>query len=254
MERLSSIPDLSELGGIIEAIRASYDVDHVTYYALSLGLNVRSAKDSLIGVLSEDVGTWRREGRSLGAFSYSADWIQHYAESRLMLSDPVMRQAAMQFTPVDWSQIDWSERGSRQFFNEAYDSGVGNQGYTVPIRGPNGQFAAFTINKTCNSETWAKLLMEHKGDFMLLGNFVHQQALTLFEEGALAVERPLSIREKDAISLISEGKSRGQAADFLGISENTFRVYIDSARHKLGALNIPHAIAIAAHKGIITPQ
>lgn len=251
---MSSIPDLSELGGIIEAIRAAYDVDHVTYYALSMGLNVRSLSESQMGWLSEGVGTWRREGRSLGAFSYSDDWIGHYADDRLELIDPVMRQAAIQFAPVDWSQLDWSEKGSRRFFNEAYDTGVGNQGYTVPVRGPNGQFAAFTINKTCNADLWAKLLLEHRGDFMLLANFVHQQALTLFEEAATVADRPLSAREKDAISLIAEGKSRAQAAGFLGISENTFRVYIDSARHKLGALNIPHAIALATHKGLISPQ
>jgi DNA-binding CsgD family transcriptional regulator len=48
--------------------------------------------------------------------------------------------------------------------------------------------------------------------------------------------------------------SRARAADRLGISENTFRVYVDSARHKLGALNVPHAIALAAYRGVMTPQ
>jgi len=47
------------------------------------------------------------------------------------------------------------------------------------------------------------------------------------------------------------GKNRSQIAYDLKISENTLRVYIDSARHKLGALNIPHAVAIGIHRGII---
>ncbi len=39
VEKLSNIPDLSGLGEVIEAIRGAYQVDHVYYYALSLGLD-----------------------------------------------------------------------------------------------------------------------------------------------------------------------------------------------------------------------
>jgi DNA-binding CsgD family transcriptional regulator len=47
------------------------------------------------------------------------------------------------------------------------------------------------------------------------------------------------------------GKSRAQAAADLEISEHTLRVYIESARHKLGALNTTHAVARALSSGII---
>jgi DNA-binding CsgD family transcriptional regulator len=47
------------------------------------------------------------------------------------------------------------------------------------------------------------------------------------------------------------GQRRAQVADSLKISESTLRVYIDSARHKLGALNVFHAVAIAVKTGII---
>ena len=43
-------------------------------------------------------------------------------------------------------------------------------------------------------------------------------------------------------------------ADALQISENTLRAYIDSARHKLGALNVTHAVALALARGIIVPD
>ena len=89
---------------------------------------------------------------------------------------------------------------------------------------------------------------------MLLAHYTHQQALRLAGAEAEMLARPLSLRERDAMRLLADGKSRAQAADVLGISENTLRVYIDSARHKLGALNIPHAIALAAYRGVITPQ
>ncbi len=254
VERLSSIRNLSEIGAIIDATRQTYDVDHVYYYAVSLGLNVPSFRDTLGGALTQDAGIWRREGRSIGALSYSPEWITHYFESRFDAIDPVMLSAGNRFTPINWADLDWSERGPRQFFAEAFENGIGNQGYTVPVHGPHGQFAVFTVNKTCKADTWSRLLSEHSRDFILLAHFIHQQALRLVGEGTGGHPRTLSARERDAMRLLADGFSRAQAAEALGISENTFRVYIDSARHKLGALNIPHAIALAAYRGVITPQ
>lgn len=254
VQKLSCTPDLSGLGDVVEAIRATYDVDHVYYYAVSLGLDRPVFHDTAGGGMAQDAGIWRRDGRSLAAISYTPEWIHRYFEARYDTVDPVMRESANAFAPIDWATLDWSENGARRFFQEAYDSGVGNQGYTVPVRGPNGQFALFTVNKTCGAASWAKLIEESKTDFMLLAHYTHQQALKLTGEAlAQQQDRSLSARERDAVQLIAKGLSRGQAAAKLGISENTFRVYIDSARHKLGALNIPHAVALATFKGVITP-
>jgi DNA-binding CsgD family transcriptional regulator len=46
--------------------------------------------------------------------------------------------------------------------------------------------------------------------------------------------------------------NRGRAADFLRISEHTLRVYIESARFKLGAANTTHAVAKAMAQGLIS--
>ncbi|MEM6465224.1 MAG: helix-turn-helix transcriptional regulator, partial [Pseudomonadota bacterium] len=58
-------------------------------------------------------------------------------------------------------------------------------------------------------------------------------------------------RERDVLTLLGLGQSRAQAADRLKISEHTFRVYVDTARHKLGALNTTHAVAVALNSGAI---
>lgn len=252
MNRLKELPTLTEFGGIIDAVRDVYDVDHVCYYAKSLGLDARSRDDYFVGSLPQVGGQLRHGGRMVAAMSYSADWMSRYIEANFAQSDPVLLEATQRFDPVDWAQINWHEGGG--FFEEAADFGIGNQGYSVPVRGPGGQFALFNINKTCNSDTWETFLDENRTDMMLLAHFTHQQVLRINGLEGTNTSRPLSNREKDAIRLISDGFSRGQAADKLGISENTFRVYIDSARHKLGALNIPHAVALAAHRGLIPPN
>ncbi|MEM0990952.1 MAG: LuxR family transcriptional regulator [Pseudomonadota bacterium] len=248
---MEELPNLAAFGDIIEIIRDVYDVDHVCYYAQSLGLDARSRDDYFIGSLPKVGGQLRHAGRMVAAMSYSADWMSRYMEANFAQSDPVLLEASQRFDPVDWSMVDWE--GDRQFFDEAVDFGLGNQGYSVPVRGPGGQFAIFNINKTCSADTWAAYLKENRTDMMLLAHFTHQQVLKVAGLEHAHPTRPLSNREKDAVRLIADGLSRGKAAERLGISENTFRVYIDSARHKLGALNIPHAVALAAHRGLIPP-
>jgi DNA-binding CsgD family transcriptional regulator len=254
LEKLTDLPKMEAFGDTIEAIRAAYDVDHVHYVALSLGLEARSRADRHVAELPEAHGVLLHSGRQLAAMSYSPDWMNRYMEARFFDLDPVLLGASASFDPVDWADLDWSDADRHGFRDEAMAFGVGNQGYTVPVRGPAGQFAILTINKNCARETWDKLLKESRTDFMLLAHFTHQRALKLAGLEDTHPTRPLSARERDAMRLIASGLSRGQAAEKLGISENTFRVYIDSARHKLCALNVPHAIALATHKGIIPPS
>ena len=189
----------------------------------------------------------------MAAVSYTPDWMARYLEARFDNFDPVLHGACANFDPIDWSELDWEGANKQLIREEAADFGVGNQGYTIPIRGPNGQFAIFTINKRCDATTWQRLLGGCRNDIILLAHFTHQRMLQLAGLEHAHANRPLSVRERDAMRLISHGLSRGKASEKLGISENTFRVYVDSARHKLGALNIPHAIALAAHRGLIPP-
>ncbi len=252
IERLRGLPELVAFDEIIEAIRGTYDVDHVYYYAISLGVTAQSSR-STAEHLAGSGGTLRREGRQFAAMSYTPDWVAHYLEANFASVDPVMAGAAGRFDPLDWSELDWRGTKKERFRNEAAEFGIGEQGYTVPIRGPSGQFAIFTINKTCNRETWAKLITEHRTDFLLLAHFAHQAVLKLHGFGAAAQPRPLSNREKEALQLIAQGLGRGHVAERLGISENTLRVYLDSARFKVGALNVPHAVALAVQSGVIDP-
>jgi DNA-binding CsgD family transcriptional regulator len=253
LEKLSSLPQLESFGDTIEAIRAAYDVDHVYYYAISLGLEMRARDGYRFAPLPEADGVLTQGGRRLAAMSYSRDWVARYLEAQFQEVDPVLQGALASFDPVDWADLDWRSSDRQGFREEAKAFGVGDQGYTVPVRGPSGQYAIFTINKACERGSWERLLKEHRTDFMLLAHFTHQRVLKLAGHEDAAPTRPLSARERDALRMVAAGLSRGQAADKLGISENTFRVYIDSARHKLCALNVPHAIALAAHKGIIPP-
>jgi DNA-binding CsgD family transcriptional regulator len=68
---------------------------------------------------------------------------------------------------------------------------------------------------------------------------------------AATVRDPLSDRERECLSWVSEGKTTEEVALILGVSANTINAYVASAIQKLSASNRPMAIATAIRSGII---
>lgn len=227
LDRLKMADTHHDLQKLVELLRDIYDVEHAVYHAIN------------------------GAGDQFAALTYDAIWEPRYREMGYVATDPVVRGALRQFHPLEWKQLDWSGKAERRLFAEAVEAGIGNQGYSIPIRGPNGQFALFTINQTTSDEKWARHIREISRDMLLAGHFIHHQAMAILSPEDITSGRDLSPRERDALTLLGVGHSRGQVADRLQISEHTLRVYIDTARHKLGALNTTHAVALAFKQGKI---
>jgi DNA-binding CsgD family transcriptional regulator len=155
------------------------------------------------------------------------------------------------FHPVEWKQLDWTGKAQKSFLAEALDAGVGTQGISVPIRGPNGQFALFTATSEDDDACWEAFSRERMRDLILVAHFFNQKALEIRQGTDHASLLKLSPREIDALTMLAIGYNRAQAADRLSISEHTLRVYIESARSKLGAANTTHAVAKALILGLI---
>ena len=224
---LDAATALDALQNIIERLRDAFGIDHMVYHWVDSG------------------------GDQYGCGTYSDAWVQRYIEQSYLRVDPVITGCLQRFHPVDWKRLDWSSKAAREFLADAHDHGVGNQGYSIPIRGPNGQFALFTANHNCPDEDWAEFFEAHGRDLILIAHYFNRKALE-FEPGrAPEQSRQLSPREVDAMTLLAMGYSRSQVAESLSISEHTLRVYIESARFKLGALNTTHAVARAIGFGLI---
>jgi DNA-binding CsgD family transcriptional regulator len=89
-------------------------------------------------------------------------------------------------------------------------------------------------------------------DLLLIGHYLHSAVRVLENMDEITEYVSLSPRETDALRLLGAGMNRGRAAEFLKISEHTLRVYIESARFKLGAANTTHAVAKAMAQGLIS--
>ena len=227
IDRLQNTNSFEGLQDLVEKLRDIYQVDHVVYHSIGAA------------------------GEQYAALTYQPDWVDHYIAEQYQRVDPVVSGAMKRFHPIDWKRLDWSTPSRRNFLGEATDTGIGNQGYSVPIRGPQGQFALFSINNRSTDAEWYKFTNTNVRDMLLISHYLHMRAEKILgpQDAEDLVE--LSPRERDALTLLGLGRSRGQAAEKLSISEHTFRVYVDTARHKLGALNTTHAVAIARSRGLI---
>ena len=227
LDQLSSVTSLDGLQDHILSLRDLYQVEHLVYHSVNAS------------------------GGQYAALSYSQDWVDRYVRQGYQRIDPVVQGCFRRFHPIDWKGLDWSGKTARAFLHEALDHGVGNQGLSMPVRGPKGHFAVFTVNQATDDADWQKYRSEYLDSLILTSHCLNLKALEL-ELGSDAVPQvSLSPREVDALSLLAIGCSRAEIADRLTISEHTLRVYIESARHKLGAANTTHAVARALAGGLI---
>lgn len=227
IERLERATSLEDLQREATALRDLYGIDHVAYHWVS------------------------SSGEHYGCGTYTMEWRQRYLDKQYLRVDPVIIGAYNKFHPIDWRELDWSPKAVRAFREDAAAHGLGNQGLSIPIRGPSGQFALFTVNHRSDDAEWEAFVDVNRRDVILVAHFFNQKALD-FEGARLSeADRTLSPREIDVMTSLALGNSRAQAAEALGISESTLRVYIESARNKLGALNTTHAVARAMTQGLI---
>lgn len=225
--RLEQASNLDDLQDLILDLRGMVDVDHTVYHWVS------------------------SDGEQYGCGTYPPEWVQHYVENDYIRIDPVVQGCYQRFHPVDWKRLDWSSKSARAFLQNALKHGVGNQGLSVPIRGPNGQFAMFTVSHHCSDEEWAAFIEEWQRDLIIIAHYFNQKALEIAGDRAPERTKALSPRETDALTFLAMGYGRGQVSEMLAISEHTLRVYIESARFKLGAANTTHAVAKALAEGLI---
>ncbi|WP_457771325.1 helix-turn-helix transcriptional regulator [Phycobium rhodophyticola] len=227
LEGLERATKPEALQSFSERVRDHFEVDHLIYHWVSSA------------------------GDQYGCGTYSPEWVQRYLEKEYLRVDPVVQGCYQRFNPVDWKRLDWSSKAARAFLADALAYGVGNQGFSVPIRGPNGQFAVFTVSHCCDDAAWAEFTEKNCRSLILIAHFFNHKALYFEPNRTPAQVQTLSPREVDAMTFLAMGYSRAQVADTLSISEHTLRVYIESARLKLGASNTTHAVARALTRGLI---
>lgn len=184
--------------------------------------------------------------------TYSDDWVTHYKSAAYVQIDPVFNRGARSMLPLNWSSLPKSESRALRMFSEARDAGIGPNGITVPVRGPaSGLWGLFSGSSDEPQRDWDLRWPELVRDTVVAANYLHTRVMEQFAGETLADLDALTRRETEALKWAAEGRSAKLIAHLMGIAPDTVHAHLDSARHKLCALNRSHAIVKALRAGII---
>jgi len=215
------------LDAFLNCVRRHFDLANVVYVCPSFP--GRTLADPFLAAADRD--GWAR--RNIGYASF----------------DPFLRAGARAVYPADWSHSPPASRNGRSRFGAAQ---AGGHGLSFPLRGPTeGHWAVFIATSDESHVEWHCRRQELKKELAIVANYVHQRAFELHGRAAPTDPDVITRREIEALEWIAEGRSLEETAVAMRIPGIAVRAHLDSARHKLQAINHAHAVAKAIRRGLI---
>lgn len=229
IERLLKMSGEDDVVLFLEQTMSRFELDYCVYHARALP-----------GAESSD---------PLVLTTYPPSWVQHYIQENYVFIDPVVKQAERTILPIDWAELDKSPAPVRRLFGESREFGIGSQGLTFSIRGPRGDRALFSVNSRLKSADWQLLKPELVREMQVFAHYLHRHVIERASPDLPGVA--LTRRESQTLSLAAQGLSAKEIARVLRVSPAAVRAYLDSARHKLHAINRTHAAVKGTKLGLI---
>ena len=183
--------------------------------------------------------------------TYDDAWVKLYFAEDYFRIDPIVAAGRNAFLPIDWMTVDHETPARRHFFAQAESYGVGRHGFTLPIRGPDGERALFTITSNETDHQWHRWRHARLRDFHLVAHYLHDAAMRLAGLRGTSAMRSLSRRERQCLQGIAAGRTPQQIANSLSISAGAVHLYLRSTRKKLHSATIEEAVAKAICFGVI---
>lgn len=181
--------------------------------------------------------------------NYPAVWQARYQAQEYQAIDPTVRHAMRSPSPVVWSDDLFAP--ARELWEEARSFGL-QAGLAHTCRDAGGMGGMLTLARAGESVTTAE--WQAKACHILwLVQAVH---LSMIRVVALKLQPeiavPLSRREVETLRWTGEGKTSGEIADILNITERTVNFHISKAMAKLNAVNKTAAVLQAAMLGLLS--
>ena len=228
---INAASSMDDLQSIVSHIRDCYGFSHLVFHVVSLGPG--KAKHPMI------------------LLTYSQEWVDFYTNENFFDLDPVVTLSRTGFLPVDWSLLDHSNSETSRFFRLAHSFGVGRFGLTIPVRGPQGERSLFSATSNLRENEWRHLREDCMVDLQILSHHLHEKALMISGLRNDGTVKRLSRRELQCINMIANGRLAKQIAAELQLSESAVRLYVQTAKRKLGVSTTSQAIGRAVAGDLI---
>lgn len=184
--------------------------------------------------------------------SYPEEWNERYLSKTYKLYDPVVQLSRKTRLPYFWGQRGFLRaynKNERYVFHEAGEFGI-NEGYTVPVAGPDFDSAIFSIISR-ERNAIGEVVHEKLGDLQLFAAKFHDTAIRLIDANATSDDIGLTPREIEVLTWTAEGYSNEAVAARLGLSLSAINYHIANCCRKLDTGNKVQAVARAIRMGII---
>jgi DNA-binding CsgD family transcriptional regulator len=177
--------------------------------------------------------------------TYPSNWAREFCERRLYVIDPVLLHAERTLVPFHWDAPDFlaSITGrQREILGRAAACGL-TRGYTVPIHMPWTSALRASCSVVPDSDS-----VDPRNYFVvqLMAMHLYEAARPKHEpQLATSLHNTLSLRERECLELVAQGKSDWAIGQILLISEHTVHRHIESAKRRLGVATRVQAIVCA---------
>jgi LuxR family quorum sensing-dependent transcriptional regulator len=153
-----------------------------------------------------------------------------------------IRESRTRYRFSDFAPRDRREYGA---YWEAFSEGGIADGLCATSYGPEGAIASLHLGiGDCD------IAPEESRAIQMAGLMLTERLLD-FADFPRAPAVRLTVRERDSLALVADGKTDWEISVILGVSEATARFHVDNARFKLGAVNRAQAVAKLVHQRLI---
>lgn len=175
--------------------------------------------------------------------NYAPAWREHYQAARYLGVDPTVAHAFVSTRPLLWSDQVFAKAAS--LWDDARAHGL-CIGWAQPVHDIRGTASLLTLSRS--HEAISPLEVGNKAPQLTwLAQAVHETlARVLASSPGSAGAIKLTAREIDVLRWAGDGKTAGETADILGITERTVVFHIDNALRRLGAVNKTAGVLKAA--------
>lgn len=181
-------------------------------------------------------------------------WLALYERERYVEVDPRLRMVESTSLPVLWEGASERGRSAREdrFLDDAARFGICS-GVVIAqndIR-QRSVIAMFNSERTTNDTVRRRMMERNLSDLVLFAQYFSEYFLLQHHDVPAPRTQALTDREREVLCLVARGMSGARIGRELKLSERTVQLYLDEARHKLGASNRQHAVAKALQSGLI---
>jgi len=176
------------------------------------------------------------------ASTYPQEWLDHYFSHKYLDIDPMLKRVVKEATPLTWAYDTYEAQPA--FWEEANAHGV-RFGWASSTHGANYSTGILSLARSSDVVS-AKELDESETKLFWLTHLAHGAISSLeLTKRQSKVDHELTLREREVLRWTAAGKTSGEIATILGISERTVTFHVTRTLQKLNSVNRTQAVVTA---------